>query len=91
MAEPSFVIKDAWAERFWTVIVFKDAATRGATEGLSFFGDHVGSRSANDECRMSNEAAKTARTRSVERLNRYFVVISNVSDPNVIAAKIVED
>ena len=40
----AFVIKDAWAERFWTVIVFKDAATRGATEGLSFFGDHVGSR-----------------------------------------------
>jgi hypothetical protein len=30
------VIKDAWAERFWTVIVFKDAAARSATEGLSF-------------------------------------------------------
>ena len=30
------MIKDIWAERFWTVIVFKDAATRGATEGLSF-------------------------------------------------------
>jgi hypothetical protein len=38
------VIKDIWAERFWTVIVVKDAATRGATEGLSFLGDHVGSR-----------------------------------------------
>ena len=30
------MVKDAWADRFWTVIVFKDAATRGATEGLSF-------------------------------------------------------
>ena len=31
IVEPSFVI-GGWAERFWTVIVFKDAATRGATE-----------------------------------------------------------
>ena len=30
------MIKGGWAERFWTVIVFKDAAIRGATEGLSF-------------------------------------------------------
>ena len=35
IVEPSFVIKGGCAERFWTVIVFKDAATRGATEGLS--------------------------------------------------------
>ena len=32
IVEPSFVIKGGWTERFWTVIVFKDAATRGATE-----------------------------------------------------------
>ena len=32
IVEPSFVIKGGWAERFWTVIVFKDAATRGSTE-----------------------------------------------------------
>ena len=45
IAEPSFVIKDAWAERFWTVIVFKDAATRGATEAqvsLAILCTHVG-------------------------------------------------
>jgi hypothetical protein len=27
-----FRYKRGWAERFWTVIVFKEAATRGATE-----------------------------------------------------------
>src|SRR5947207_14344839 len=32
IVEPSFVIKDGWAERFWTVIVSKDAAMRRATE-----------------------------------------------------------
>jgi hypothetical protein len=30
--EPSFVIKGGWAERFWTVIVSKDAAMGRATE-----------------------------------------------------------
>ena len=33
IVEPSFVIKGGWAERFWTVIIFKDAAMRRATEG----------------------------------------------------------
>src|SRR5204862_3944354 len=32
IVEPSLVIKGGWAERFWTVILSKDAAIRRATE-----------------------------------------------------------